>query len=69
MSACVRSFPGISTLRSLRADCFTADLCCVTITLQKIFKGLLQVTAVGVFPHVTVECKHLGMYMQRDSDC
>jgi len=33
-SVCVRSFPGESSLRSLRADCFAVGLYCVTITWQ-----------------------------------
>jgi len=36
------------------------NICCVTITWQEIFKDSLQVTAVGVSPHVTVEHRHLG---------
>jgi len=60
MRACVRSFPGKIGLRNLLADCSTVGLRCVTITWQQIFKGLLEVTVVGVLPHVTVERKHLG---------
>jgi len=41
-------------LRNLLTDCSTVGLHCVTITVtrQEIFKCSLQVTAVGVFPHV-----------------
>jgi len=56
----VRSFPGKSWLRSLRAVCFTIVLYCTAITWQQIFKGLLEVTVVGVLLHVTVERKHFG---------
>jgi len=44
----------------LRADCSALVLYCITITWQQIFKGSLQVTAVGVLPLVTVERGHLG---------
>jgi len=37
------------TLRNLRAHCSTVDLCCVTISWQRIFKGSLQVTIVMRF--------------------
>jgi len=51
----VWSFSCICRLRNLRADCFIVDLHCITITWQQIFKGLLQVTIIGILPHVTVE--------------
>jgi len=35
-------------------------LCCVTITWPQIFEDALQVTAVGVLPHVTIERRLLG---------
>jgi len=31
--------------------------------------GSLQVTTVGVLPHVNVERRHLWQVMQRESDC
>jgi len=40
-------------LRNLLADCCTLGLYCVTMTRQQIFKCSLQVTVVGVLPHVT----------------
>jgi len=43
----VGSFACRGRLRSLRGDCSTVGLYCVTITWQQIFKGLLQVAAVG----------------------
>jgi len=65
----VRPFSCRGRLRNLLADCSIVGLCCVTITWQQIFNGLLQVTAEGVLPHVTVERRHLGwQVMQRDTD-
>jgi len=37
------------TLWNLLAHCSTVALCCVTITRQRAFKGLLQVTTVNAF--------------------
>jgi len=42
-------------LRNLRADCSTVGLYCVTITWKRLFTCSLQVTAGGIFPHVSVE--------------
>ena len=39
--------------RNLLADCCTLGLYCVTLNTQYIFKCSLQVTVVGVLPHVT----------------
>jgi len=47
-----------------RIVCSTISLCCITITWQQIFKGSLQVAGSSVLPHVTVESRHLGRYMQ-----
>jgi len=47
-------------LRNSGANCSTIDLCCVTITWQQVFEDALQVTVVGVLPHVTMECRRLG---------
>jgi len=47
------SFAYRSRLRNLRADCFTVGLYCITTTRHYIFKSSLQVTVVGVLPHVT----------------
>jgi len=44
-------------LRKLRAYCSTVGLYCETITWQRIFTCSLQVTAGGIFPHVSVECR------------
>jgi len=56
----VRSFDYRGTLRNSRANCSTISVCCVTIAWQQIFDDALQVTAVGVLPHVTIERRHLG---------
>jgi len=37
------------------ANCSIVGLCCITITWQQIFEDALQVTVVGVSPHVTTE--------------
>ena len=55
----VRSFACRGRLRNLLADCSTVGPSCVTIKWPQIFKDSLQVTVVGVFPHVTVERRHL----------
>ena len=62
----VPSFACWGRLRNLRADCSTVVLYYVTIIWQRIFKGSLQVTMVGVLSHVTVERRHLWQVMQRD---
>ena len=46
--------------RKSRADFSAADLYCVTITWQKICKGSLCITVVGVLLHETVKRRHLG---------
>jgi len=50
-----RSFARRGRLRNLGADSSTIGLYCITITWQQIFKGSLQVAAVGVLPLVTIE--------------
>jgi len=55
----VRSLPveaGYETRERIVLLC----LCCVTITRLQIFEDALQVTVVGVLPHVTIECRRLG---------
>jgi len=42
------------------ANCCTIGLYCVTIIWQQIFEDALQVTVVGVLPHVTIERRRLG---------
>jgi len=58
-------------LRKLGADCSAIGVYCVTITWQQIFEDSLQVTVVGVLPHMTVqpERTHLRHVMHRDIDC
>jgi len=55
----VRSFACRGRLPNLKADYSTVRLCCVTITWQQIYCSL-QVTIVGLLPHVTNERRHLG---------
>jgi len=59
MSFAVHSCP---LLRLQRQVAKLASSLVITITRQQILKGSLQVTVVGVLPHVTVERRHLGRY-------
>jgi len=60
-----RSFACTGRLRNVGTDCSNFGLYCVTITWQQIFKGSLQVAAIGVSSPVTVERRHLWQVMQR----
>ena len=51
----VSSFACRGRLRNLGTDCFTIGLHCVTTTWQQIFKGSLQVAAIGILSSVTAE--------------
>jgi len=44
------------------AICFIIGVCCVTITWQQIFEYVLEVTGVGVLPHITIERRHPGRH-------
>jgi len=57
----VRYFTCKGRLRSLRADCSTVSLYCVTITWPQTFKGSLEVAVVlaDVLSHVIIERTHL----------
>jgi len=55
-----RSFVFSGRLWNLEADCSGIGPYCVTITWPQSFKGWLQVTVVGVLPHVTADRRHLG---------
>ena len=61
-----RYFACRGRLRNLGADCSTTGFDCVLITWKQIFKGSLQVTVVGILPHVIVERRQLWQVMQRD---
>jgi len=52
----------------LRADFSTVDVDCVTIKWQQMLKGFLQVTVVGVLPHVSAERRCIWQVMQQDMD-
>jgi len=54
------SFGCRGTLQNFREDCSNVGLNCVTITWQHICKGSLQLTVVGILPHVTDGNRHLG---------
>jgi len=47
-------------LRKSGASYSNIGLRCVTITWQQIFEDTLQATVVGIFLHVTIECRRLG---------
>jgi len=56
----VRSCPLLACRGNSRERIVLLCLCCVTITRLQIFEDALQVTVVGVLPHVTIECRCLG---------
>jgi len=56
----VRSLPAEAGCETRERMFYYNGLCCVTITCQQIFEDALQVTVVGVLPHVTIKCRRLG---------
>jgi len=76
-NSCIDSFFSGTTLTlhksqrqaaKLAMDCCIVGLYCVTITWQQIFKDSVLIIEEGVYPHVTVERRHLWQAVQRDSD-
>jgi len=53
-----------SRLRELRVDS-NVGFYCIAITWQQVVKGSLHIMIAGIFLHVTVECRHLGMQCRK----